>query len=132
MFLPHSNLPFLEDLAACRAVLSTAGNQLMGEAIYLGKPVMVMPEHCVEQRLNAAAVERLGIGERVSRREFTAERIRAFLGRLDGYVTAMKAHVRDGRQETLAALDRFLKELAPAAWAGKQTATPVNPLSVAS
>jgi uncharacterized protein (TIGR00661 family) len=129
-FLPHSNLPFLEDLAACRAVLSTAGNQLMGEAIYLGKPVLVMPEHCVEQRLNAAAVVRLGIGERVTPREFTAERIRAFLGRLDAYAAATTAHVRDGRQETLAALDRFLAELAPAAWAATPQVAPV-PMPVA-
>lgn len=49
-FRPLSNLPFLEDLASCRGVISTAGNQLMGEAIFLGKPVLVMPEACVEQR----------------------------------------------------------------------------------
>jgi uncharacterized protein (TIGR00661 family) len=121
-FLPPSNLPFLEDLAACRAVVSTAGNQLMGEAIWLGKPVLVMPERCVEQRLNAAAVERLGIGMRVTRREFTAERLRAFLARQDEYVGKMQPHVRDGEREALAAVERFLAELAPAAYAaGEQT-----------
>ena len=65
-FISLSNLPFLEDLASCRGVISTAGNQLMGEAIFLGKPVLVMPEDCVEQRMNAAAVQRLGIGLRTT------------------------------------------------------------------
>jgi uncharacterized protein (TIGR00661 family) len=114
-FLPPSHLPFLEDLAGCRAVLSTAGNQLMGEAIYLGKPVLVVPECCVEQRLNAAAVERLGIGERITLRQLTAERIRAFVGRTDCFTANLRRHVRDGLPETLAAIERFLAELAPAA-----------------
>jgi uncharacterized protein (TIGR00661 family) len=114
-FLPLSGLPFLEDLASCRAVISTAGNQLIGEALYLGKPVCVMPEACVEQRLNAAAVERMGIGRRVTARQFTEERLRAFLANLDWYAGNLAAYVRDGVQESLVAIEQFLTELAPAA-----------------
>lgn len=114
-FLPLSNLPFLEDLAACRAVVSTAGNQLIGEALYLGKPVCVMPEACVEQRLNAAAVERLGIGMRLSARQFTAERLRAFQANLDVYAGNLAGNVRDGVRQSLEAIEQFVTELAPAA-----------------
>jgi uncharacterized protein (TIGR00661 family) len=114
-FLPLSGLPFLEDLASCRAIISTAGNQLIGEALYLGKPVCVMPEACVEQRLNAAAVERLGIGMRVAARRFSAERLRAFLANLDTYRDNIARNVRDGLQESLEAIEQFLTELAPAA-----------------
>jgi UDP:flavonoid glycosyltransferase YjiC (YdhE family) len=114
-FLPPSSLPFIEDLAGCRAVLSTAGNQLVGEAIYLGKPVLVMPERCVEQRLNAAAVERLGIGMQITREQFTTDRIRVFLGRLDHYSQNMRRHVRDGLHEALDAIETYLAELAPGA-----------------
>lgn len=112
-FLPLSNLPFLEDLASCRAVISTAGNQLMGEAMYLGKPVLVIPERCVEQRLNAAGVDKLGIGMRSSQRRFTTERIRKFLDRHDEYVANMKKYVRDGRAEAIEALETFMAELVP-------------------
>src|SRR5262249_51453416 len=56
-FRAPAHMGFLEDLAACRAVFSTAGNQLVGEAIHLGKPMLVMPEHTVEQRVNALAIE---------------------------------------------------------------------------
>lgn len=122
-FLPLSNLPFLEDLASCRALISTAGNQLIGEAIYLGKPVCVMPEACVEQRLNAAAVERLGIGMRLSSGRFTAKRLRAFLARLEVYEANLARNVRDGVAESLEAIEQFLAELAPAA---RPTSDPVR------
>src|SRR5262249_19742283 len=78
-FLPPSDLPFLEDLAGCRAVISTAGNQLVGEALALEKPVLVFPECCAEQRMNALAVERLKIGMRAAFRDLTADTIRTFL-----------------------------------------------------
>jgi len=42
---------FVEDLAACRAVVAAAGNQLIGEALHLGKPLLVLPERAhAEQR----------------------------------------------------------------------------------
>jgi uncharacterized protein (TIGR00661 family) len=112
-FMPFSNLPFLEDLAGCRALISTAGNQLIGEAIYLGKPVCVMPEACVEQRLNAAAVDRMGIGMRVSAREFSATRLRTFLSQLDYYRNNIGKNVRDGVHEAVEIIEQFLQELAP-------------------
>lgn len=43
-FRPPGNAEFIRDLAACRAVLSTAGNQLIGEAIHFRKPVLALPE----------------------------------------------------------------------------------------
>jgi uncharacterized protein (TIGR00661 family) len=112
-FLPPSNLPFLEDLASCRAVLSTAGNQLVGEALYLGKPMLVVPERCVEQRLNAAAVERLGIGVRLTWRTLDADRIRQFLDDCDEYRHSPAFNNHDGLQPSLEALHDFLGELAP-------------------
>ena len=112
-FMPPSNLPFLEDLASCRAVVSTAGNQLVGEAIYLGKPVLVMPESCVEQRMNAFAVERLGIGMRVEPRRFSLPILRQYVDRIDEFKSRLRSHVRDGLQESIAALNTFFRELVP-------------------
>jgi uncharacterized protein (TIGR00661 family) len=113
-FLPPSTLPFLEDLAGCRAVISTAGNQLMGEAIFLGKPVLVMPERCVEQRLNAAAVERLGIGMRLNPRQLNPRRLRTFLDHCPEFAANTRLHIRDGLPAAIAIIDRYLAELAPA------------------
>jgi uncharacterized protein (TIGR00661 family) len=112
-FLPTSHLPFLEDLASCCGVVSTAGNQLVGEAMFLGKPVLVFPESCAEQRMNALAVERLGIGMRAAFEDFTAETIGRFLSRRDELADNIRRNVRDGLPDALAAIDQFLSELAP-------------------
>jgi uncharacterized protein (TIGR00661 family) len=114
-FRPLSSLPFLEDLAGCRAVISTAGNQLMGEALYMNKPVLVMPERCVEQRMNALAVERMGIGMRLSLRRFNPEALRQFLDRAGEFAARTCGQFRDGRSQALAAIDQFMTELVPAA-----------------
>lgn len=110
-FRAPGDLPFVEDLASCRALLSTAGNQLMGEALHLGKPMLVMPEDCVEQRLNAAAVARLGIGMQVTAREFSAGVLQRFLAAENEYAAAIRTRIRDGRSAALAALEQFLVEL---------------------
>jgi uncharacterized protein (TIGR00661 family) len=114
-YLPTSELPFLEDLATCRAVVSTAGNQLVGEALYLRKPILVIPEQCVEQRMNALAVQRLGIGRRIEIGELTLPTLRDFLNHLDVYSAQMSAQFHDGLHAALAIIDEFLAELAPMA-----------------
>ena len=118
-FLPHSNLPFLEDLAGCRAVVSTAGNQLMGEAIYLGKPVLVLPEALCRataqcRRSGAAGHRRTNHGQAVHRQANPG--FSRSVADLCGKHETARAR---WAQETLAALDRFLHELAP-------TAAPTN------
>lgn len=110
-FRPLGNFPFLSDLASCRAVISTAGNQLVGEALHFGKPMLVMPEDCVEQRVNALGLERLGIGRQVSQFRVTPEIIREFLGNEPQYLQNIERAARDGRREAVATLERFLHEL---------------------
>jgi uncharacterized protein (TIGR00661 family) len=110
-FRPPSNRPFIDDLARCRAVFSTAGNQLVGEAMWLGKPLLVMPEHTVEQRLNAAAVERLGIGMQVHPDHVTRDSFRRLLADEERYRDAAVRGARDGRVEAIAALESFAREL---------------------
>lgn len=85
---------FLEDLAGARAVLSTAGNQLVGECIHFGKPLLVLPENTLEQRLNARAVEKLGIGQRADIQSLGVPRLRRFLGDLERHRAAI-ARVRE-------------------------------------
>jgi uncharacterized protein (TIGR00661 family) len=107
-----SNVSFLEDLARCRAVLSTAGNQLVGEALHFGKPLLVHPERSVEQRLNAAAVARLRIGAETRHEDISASVIKRFLRDAPQYEAASRGLVRDGRTDALAAIESFASELA--------------------
>lgn len=110
-FKPLANLPFIEDLASCRAVFATTGNQLCGEVVYFGKPILGMPMVCLEQRLNAEAVVRMGIGMKVSRGRVTVDVLREFMAKADGLAAkAVRPH-RDGAQEALEAIERFATEL---------------------
>jgi uncharacterized protein (TIGR00661 family) len=52
---------FLQMMSGCRALVTTAGFESVCEAMYLDKPVMVVPIH-YEQACNAADTERVGAG----------------------------------------------------------------------
>jgi len=110
-YCPTGNLPFVRDLAGCRAVFSTAGNQLISEAIHFGKPLLLMPEEALEQRLNAQFVERWGIGLQTRPRRVTAELLRSFLARRDEFAARVRAHQRDGLPEAIDAINRAIEEL---------------------
>jgi uncharacterized protein (TIGR00661 family) len=110
-FRAPSNGPFVDDLASCRAVFSTAGNQLVGEALWFSKPMLVTPEDTVEQRMNAAAVSRLGIGRQVPHEDVSASVIERFLADESSFRGAMRHAVRDGRADALATIERFAREL---------------------
>jgi len=111
-FRPPGNTTFVEDLAAARAVFATAGNQLISEAVHLKKPLLLLPEDSLEQRLNAAAVQRMGIGMRTSRRRVDADQLRAFLAGEPRYVASFPDRPADGRAQAVEAIQRFAAELA--------------------
>lgn len=52
---------FLESMARCRAYANTAGFESICEAIYLGKPVLMVPVH-IEQECNAFDAALFGAG----------------------------------------------------------------------
>lgn len=110
-FRPPSDVPFVEDMARCRAIVSTAGNQLVGEALHLGKPMLVIPEASVEQRLNASSLERLGIGRQVRQRDFSVDVLRAFLAHEAIYLQNIRRAARDGRRQALEVIEEFIHEL---------------------
>lgn len=110
-FRAPSNEWFIRDLAHCKAVLATAGNQLIGEAIHFGKPFLALPEDAFEQRLNAYMIERMGVGMRAHLNRLTPSDVDRFLGNYDGYRSNMREHAGDGRAEAIETLHRFIGEL---------------------
>ncbi|MCB9914591.1 MAG: glycosyltransferase [Planctomycetes bacterium] len=102
---------FLDDLASCEAVVSTSGNQLVGEALAFAKPVLAMPEPGNrEQEINGCFLAASGAGRVVAMERFDEATLRAFLGELE----ALRAHCGacrpDGTARTLALLEGFLRE----------------------
>lgn len=105
---PFSEEGFIEDLATCRAVLATGGFSLMGEAIYLGKPLLAVPlKKQFEQILNALYLQKLGYGAYCDQLEEGP--LRAFLGNLEGYAEALSGYQQRGNEAILEALDGLLE-----------------------
>lgn len=83
-FFPIDMCRFVEDLATSRALISTAGNQLIGEALYLEKPVLAMPEHRNhEQRINGHFLRCSGAGMTVGMEHITPLHTRHFMERCE-------------------------------------------------
>ena len=123
-FRAPANAEFVRDLAGCKGLICTAGNQLLSEAIYLGKPVLTLPEDVVEQRLNARAVVNMGVGVQARLNRLSLANLGQFLSRLDDYAGNTHAHRRDGGTQARQELRRFLAELKPSQRVGG-----INPTS---
>lgn len=102
---------FVRDLASARAVIANGGFTTLSEAVVLGKPVLSVPvRRQPEQELNAAWLERLGLGMRADCIE--PEVIRRFLDRLESFEGVQDPRIRRGTQDATTALDRALLEAA--------------------
>jgi len=98
---------FLTDLAACQAIIATAGFSLISEALYLSKPYLALPAGLqFEQILNAYHLARLGYGEHHDR--LTGEIVSGFLERLPFYRRAL-GNFQVGNRALFAKLDELLQ-----------------------
>jgi uncharacterized protein (TIGR00661 family) len=106
-----SETGFVDDLAAARAVVCNGGLSLLGEAIYLGKPIFSVPvRNQYEQVLNARYLEQLGYGLEAPRIE--ADLLRLFLSEAPKYAARLAKHKQDGNRELFALVDRLLERFA--------------------
>lgn len=55
------DMEFLRQMSGCRAYASTAGFESVCEAMYMGKPILMVPSH-IEQEINAFDAVRAGAG----------------------------------------------------------------------
>lgn len=108
-FRPISSEGFLSDLATGAALICTAGNQLVGEALHLGKPVLALPEPAnYEQYINAHFLRQGGAGDWIEMKALNARIIGEFLPRLAGFRRRIDRARMDGLPETLRVLRRHL------------------------
>lgn len=114
-----SRTGFLEDLATSKAVISTAGFTLMSEALYLGKPILAVPNGGIfEQTLNARYLERLGLGECAEQEALDADLIRGFLSRAEEYRSHGTGGVECGTEAAVDHIEGLLN--------GRVSASPVG------
>lgn len=105
---------FLDDLASSRAVICTAGFTLISEALFLGKPLLVVPNRGIfEQTLNALFLQREGLGEAVIDEPLTRERVDGFLTQIPAYEARLRDRPACGNKKAIACIERVLDTVAP-------------------
>ena len=101
---------FIEDLASARAVIAGGGFSLMGEAVYLGKPMLAVPlKGQFEQTLNALYLREARL--RRDRHELYEPAIAEFLERTPEYAKNVALHKQDRNRAILAKLDELIAEI---------------------
>jgi uncharacterized protein (TIGR00661 family) len=111
-YMPFSEDGFIQDLATCKAVIAGGGFTLMGEAVYLHKPMLSVPlAKQFEQVMNARYLEAEGYG--MSAADLASPGVVAeFLSHLPRYRDALKSYSQDGNHDILSAVDSFLDKAA--------------------
>jgi len=110
-YRPFSEDGFIDDLRTARGVIASGGFTLMGEAVYLRRPMLAVPiGGQFEQVLNARYLEAEGYG--LAADELTSERLAEFLERLPDYERRLAGYHQQGNVELLAKLDQILVDAA--------------------
>ena len=102
---------FLQDLASSRAVICTAGFTLISESLYLGKPLLVVPNRGIfEQTLNALFLELNGYGTAVVDRPLRENDVRQFLENISRFGARFGARAVSGNDQAVRCIERVLTE----------------------
>jgi uncharacterized protein (TIGR00661 family) len=104
-YRPFSEAGFIDDLRTARGVVASAGFTLMGEAVYLRRPMLAIPvKKQLEQVLNARylAAEGYGLGAE----EITSAGLGAFVERLPDFERNLAGYHQDGNASLLGALEQ--------------------------
>jgi uncharacterized protein (TIGR00661 family) len=111
-YQPFSEGKFIDDLASCRAVIAGGGFTLMGEAVYLHKPMLAVPlARQFEQVLNARYLEHEGFG-RFAETLDDPKTVHDFLAALPGFEAKLAGYKQDGNREIERAIDEWLDKAA--------------------
>jgi uncharacterized protein (TIGR00661 family) len=121
-FKPLSADGFAEDLAGSLGLVSTAGNQVIGEALSLQKPVLAYPEPGnIEQSINAHFINALRVGRAVPAEQLTSDLVVDFVRRASTFAGRIDARRADGSAVVLRTIEAQLAGLPlfPDAWPGR-------------
>lgn len=98
---------FLKEFSSAKAVITNGGFTLIGEALYLNKPILSIPvKKQFEQFLNALYLKRLGYGE--FEKELTKSNLNSFLNNLDFYRENLKEYNREDNSKILSKIDELI------------------------
>ena len=105
---------FLQDPATSRAVVCTAGFTLISEALYLGKPLLAVPNRGIfEQTINGLFLEREGLGKAVVGRSLATADLQRFQGELDAFSAQLQSRRISGNTEAIKLIESVLARAVP-------------------
>jgi uncharacterized protein (TIGR00661 family) len=108
LYRPFSEQGFVDDLRTARGVVASGGFTLMGEAVYLHRPMLAVPvAKQFEQVLNAKYLEAEGFGLHAD--ELTREKLQEFVARLPELEENLARYRQDGNEDLLAKLADVLE-----------------------
>ena len=111
-YRPFSEDGFIADLATARAVVAGGGFTLMGEAVFLHKPMLAVPlARQFEQVINARYLEREGFGQWAESLEDPAT-VKRFLDAVPACEEKLARYEQVDNAEIMTALDEFLDRAA--------------------
>jgi uncharacterized protein (TIGR00661 family) len=104
---------FIEDLSSSMALITTAGNQVVGEALYLGKPVLAIPEPGnFEQEINGHFVNYSMTGLSVPMDDINSSLVSSFMEKLPQYKKNIEREKLSGNDTALAIIQKQLSDSA--------------------
>jgi uncharacterized protein (TIGR00661 family) len=105
VYRPFSEAGFIDDLRTARGVVASGGFTLMGEAVYLRRPMLAIPvRKQFEQVLNARYLQAEGYG--LTAEEITGDVLGAFIERLPDFERKLAGYSQDGNADLLGALEQ--------------------------
>ena len=111
VYRPFSEEGFIEDLRTCRGVVASGGFTLMGEAVYLHKPMLAEPvARQFEQILNARYLEKEGYG--LCADAISEAKLSEFLSRTPEFAANLSRYSQDGNKDLLAKLESVMEAAA--------------------
>ena len=111
-YRPFSEAGFVDDLASARGVIAGGGFTLMGEAVFLHKPMLAVPlVHQFEQVMNARYLEIEGFG-RMAKSLTDPGAIKDFVQAIPGCEDKLAAYAQDGNDLLFQKVDELLDRAA--------------------
>ena len=109
VYKPFSEDGFIDDLRTARGVVASGGFTLMGEAVYLHRPMLAEPvAKQFEQILNARYLQKEGYG--LHAESLTEAKLREFLSRIPEFERNLARYSQDGNTNLLTKLEDVLQK----------------------
>jgi len=110
IFKRFSDKGFMKDLSNCKAIIMTGGFTTISEALYLKKPMLIIPaKNQFEQKFNGLLLEKMGVGD--CQESVDKEKIKKFISNLNLYNKNLEKLKPWDNSKIIDKLEELIREL---------------------